>query len=538
MEKLVSLESYDKNIYDNSKIEFDMVIDDKIKSDSYSMPSVDNEFAYKQLDRIDEKIDFLTCDADKLDYLISAASGILCAGIDSVLKEMRINKTFEGSAEGKDLLDFFNKSGTDLVYEKIEKTAKDGKTAKKATKAIEKENTLLTKESKENESQKLSGMVRYLESRFNLASDSFEQYFGGTTKHHLNDFAHHPSIVGFIFSILTQFTYKCYGTDDTGAFKVLNIRPFLDGEGKIARIKDRKTVQIKIIGQTLGEKLFFGVTIWYYHLISDLAGSSGTLSGYENRNISTVGKGAGVPGPLMSLAKALSALPIFNKTNDNGENENKFAEFIDKLYTGDVFKKFDENGKELNRRIDYRTEAGIKKELKEESKMVLLNEMIVRSFYFFRNLGTQIKENNIKKFSDLKLIDTKKIIPFGNRTIVRMITVSTGSFVATNLAVDAAVSAVKSGGEPVNFARNFVLRINFVGIGRFFVAVSADITEEAVKRTLINDSSALAAQQEILSDRVDVQTMEIMNDFADRLNGKTERGIIEYLNYLGEDDEE
>lgn len=540
MEKLVSLESFDEDFNEEVKIEYDVVIDDKIKSDSYSMPSVENEFIYTQLNRIDEKIDFLTCDADKLDYLISAASGILCAGIDSVLKEVRINKTFVKSADGKDLLDFFNESGANLVNEKVEKIAKDSKTAKKAEKSIKKGNTLLTEKAAETEmeSEKLSGMVRYLENRFNLASDSFEQYFGGTTKHHLNDFAHHPSIVGFIFSLLTQFTYKCYGTDDKGAFKVLNIRQNLDDGGRIAKIKDGKNVYIKIIGQTFSEKITFATTIWYYHLISDLAGSSGTLSGYEKRNMSTLGKGAGVPGPLMSLAKTLSVLPIFNKINDNGENENKFAEFIDKLYSGDVFKKIDENGKEIKRKIDYRTEAGIKKELKEESKMVLLNEMIVRSFYFFRNLGAQIKENNIKRFNDLHKIDTAKIIPFGNRTIVRMMTISTGSFTATNLAVNAAVSAVKSGGEPVTFARNFVLRINFVGIGRFFVAVSADITEEAVKRKLINDSSALAAQQAILSDRVDMQTTEIMNDFANRLSGKTEQSIIENLSYLGENDEE
>lgn len=538
MEKLVSLESFDEDLYDEVKIEYDVVIDDKIDSDSYFMPSVKNEFVYTQLNRIDQKIDFLTNNADKLDYLVAASSGILCAAIDSVLKEIRINKTFGKSADGKDLLDFFNESGANLVNEKVERIAKDSKTAQKAEKSIKKGNTLLTEKATEMESEKLSGMVRYLENRFNLASDSFEQYFGGTTKHHLNDFAHHPSVIGFVFSLLTQLTYKCYGTDDKGAFKVLNIRKNLDDKGRIAKIKVGNKEYVKIIGQTVPEKIFFATTIWYYHLISDLAGSSGTLGGYEKRNISTLGKGAGVPGPLMSLAKALSALPIFNKTNKNGENENKFAEFIDELYSGDVFKKIDENGKEIKRKIDYRTEAGIKKELKEESKMVLLNEMIVRSFYFFRNLGAQIKENNIKKFNDLQKIDTVKIIPFGNRTIVRMMTISTGTFTATNLAVDAAVSAVKSGGEPVTLTKNFVLRINFVGVGRFFVAIGADITEGAIRRNLINDNNVFAAQQAILSDRVDLQTTKIMNDFANRLSGKTEQDIIEYLTYLGEDDEE
>lgn len=536
MEKLVSLKSFDEDLYNEAKIEYDVVIDDKIKSDSYSMPSIENEFAYTHLNRIDEKIDFLTNHADKLDYIVSASSGILCAALDSVLKEIRINKVFGGNSDGKDLLDFFNESGSQSVNDKLQKIANSNKAKNKAKKSIDKGGTLYEKaDAAEIKADKFSGMVSFLEKRFNIPSDGIEASFGGSTKHHLNDFAHHPSIVGLIFSLMTQFTENCYGTDKSGAFKVI---PLNCDDGRIAKTKNKEEVLVRVIGQDIKEKFFFGVVVWYYHLISDLAGSSSTLRSIEKHGKSVVGVGAGIPGPLMSLAKELSALSIFSKTNDNGKNENKFAEFIDKLYSGEAFQKVDKYGNTVKRKIDYRTEAGIRKELADQSKCVILNEMIVRGFYFIRRFGMELKTNKVKHFRDLEKIDAKKIIPFGNRTVVRMMTVSTGAFTATNLAIDAAVSAVKSGGEPVTFAKNFVLRINFVGVGRFFVAIGADITEGAVRRNLINDNSVFAVQQAILSDRVDIQTTKIMNDFADRLSGKTEQGIMEYVNYLGEDDEE
>ena len=74
------------------------------------------------------------------------------------------------------------------------------------------------------------------------------------------------------------------------------------------------------------------------------------------------------------------------------------------------------------------------------------------------------------------------VIPFKNRTIVRMMTVATSSFSATNLIIGATVGAVKSGGNPALFAKEFVLRINFVGLGRCAVAIGADVSS-GIKKT-------------------------------------------------------
>lgn len=119
--------------------------------------------------------------------------------------------------------------------------------------------------------------------------------------------------------------------------------------------------------------------------------------------------------------------------------------------------------------MDLRTENAVTSELKRQALPVVINELIVRTFYFVRNLISEIK---VKK--SLMNIDWKKVMPFKNRTIIRMLTIATGTFTAIDLADAAIRSAIKSGGEPMTFLKNFVLRVNFVGVGRFAIAIGQD----------------------------------------------------------------
>ena len=430
---------------------------------------------------LEDQIDFYTNHADKIDYLVAVASGLITAIIDALFKEKRIKNVFGGDAQGKDLLDYFNKIGNDSVNEKIKNLSDSDKLGKAAEKAKKAGNTNVNSSKAKTDS--LEGIIRFLEDRFNLPSDSLTAEFGGSRQHHLRDFAHHPSIIGFACSLLTQFTQKCYGTDVTGKFVVLDLKFVAGKEGRIAKAGK----EIRIIGDNIGEKIIIGTTVWYYHLISDLAGST-----------SSPGAGMGIPGPLMSMAKELSALPIFR--NSNGEND--FSKILSKMYNGTLFAerdsngkiKLDENGKMMLRKIDFRTEIGMASELKKQAGPVLLNEMIVRGFYFVRRLFMEIKEKNIKSFKDLEYLDAKKVIPFKNRTIVRMMTISSGVFMATNLTIAAGMGAAKSAGNPALFAKEFVLRINFVGVGRLFVAVGADISSGIKKTKLENEKYGVEAQ--------------------------------------------
>jgi hypothetical protein len=56
-----------------------------------------------------------------------------------------------------------------------------------------------------------------------------------------------------------------------------------------------------------------------------------------------------------------------------------------------------------------------------------------------------------------------------------MLTIATGTFTLVDLTDAAIRGALKSGGNAALFAKEFVLRVNFVGVGRFAVAAATDI---------------------------------------------------------------
>ena len=73
-------------------------------------------------------------------------------------------------------------------------------------------------------------------------------------------------------------------------------------------------------------------------------------------------------------------------------------------------------------------------------------------------------------------LDWKGVMPFRNRTIVRMLTIASGTFTAIDMADAAIRSAIKSGGfNAPAFLSNMILRVNFVGVGRFAMAVVTDV---------------------------------------------------------------
>lgn len=65
--------------------------------------------------------------------------------------------------------------------------------------------------------------------------------YPGEDPHHLRDFAHHPTVAGLVFSLLTQFTQKAYGTDTSGAFVMVPVPK--EAPGLIGKNIPEKTVQ-------------------------------------------------------------------------------------------------------------------------------------------------------------------------------------------------------------------------------------------------------------------------------------------------------
>lgn len=346
--------------------------------------------------------------ADRADCLIAAASGTLAAAIDILwVGEFSLTRAQKWGHE---------KAG-DLVVQAARLTGYEGDDLKKA--------------------------IEHLEKVFPLAADKLTAEFGGGLQHHLRDFAHHPTPVGLLFSILSQFTGKGYGTDTTGAFVVFDLP-----EGAP-------------IGANFTEKVLNGTVRWAFHLISDLDGSS-----------SNPGAGTGIPGPLLSLFKEASSLPLFRdlalryKGDDIG-----LSQFLSKLFNGTAFPH--EGYKDLLR-FDLRTEMGVAHELARQAVPVVLNECVVRAAYSIRRLVLAAKAHEVKGLADLAKIDPKLYLPANSRALTRMLTVAHGTF----MAIDAAQAAVRAAAEARHgkaaVAVRFLLNVNFVGVGRFAVACKAD----------------------------------------------------------------
>src|SRR5690606_23836138 len=99
---------------------------------------------------------------------------------------------------------------------------------------------------------------------------------------------------------------------------------------------------------------------------------------------------------LLSLAKEFSALPFIKEISIGDKN---LSIWITKIFDGTFFSERDSNGlliKETVKRFDLRAELGVGYELGRQSLPVILNESIVRGFYFIRQLKNQIEVNKIK----------------------------------------------------------------------------------------------------------------------------------------------
>ena len=322
----------------------------------------------------------------------------------------------------------------------------------------------------------LPGAIAFMERKFPIPADSKTADFGGGLQHHLRDFSHHFSLCGLMCSIFTQFSSKVIGTDTNGKLLIVDV------------------VDKSHIGKNFAEKVLFGIVHWFFHMVSDMDGSE-----------STAEKGTGIPGPILSLIKEASVLPCFR---DRKIGEKEIHVWVSKLFNGTLLAKRDKNGKIVEPvKFDLRNEIGILQEFGRQSVPVLINECLVRGMYFLRRLNIAINEADINSVKDLENIDISELLPFNNRIIRRMVTVSSGTFLAVD-SIDAAIkSAIKNKGiNPKTFV-DFAVNINYVGIGRFVIAckadgsiVAEDIREEKEKKIEIeNEFEKGVANLECLS---------------------------------------
>ncbi|MCD7921216.1 MAG: hypothetical protein LUG27_01975 [Clostridiales bacterium] len=359
--------------------------------------------------------------ADKADYIVAASCGVLTGLLDS----------FWGGEFSLSTAQEWGRSKANSFVIKVAQMRGYGKS-------------------------ELDGAIRFLEKDAPIPSDQLTRTWGGGLQHHFRDFAHHASVVGLVFSVMSQFTGLSYGTNTEGRFEMHELSS-----------KD-------LIGKTFEEKLFNGTVIWVLHLVSDMAGSS-----------SNAGKGTGIPGPILSLAKELSVLPkIRDLKMEYKGNEINLSVMLSKIFNGTAFSH---SGHDDVVRFDLRTEMGIYAFGVAQSIPVVINQCMVRAFYFVKRLYIEISRKQIKGIRDIAKLEPEHFLPWNNKCIVRMLTISSGVFCSVDVSDAAIRSFIRSPQNKSEFFSQFLLRMNFVGIGNFVVSIKNDIAAN-----IFSDSKGLS----------------------------------------------
>lgn len=315
--------------------------------------------------------------------------------------------TFSGLVSG--LVDvFFVGSPTDSILQKW--------TDKKVDETVIRFSKFIFNKDKKNGKQvkkapdNIASAIGYLERRYKVNYDARyakdlvmgDKVLNMSAKnHHLKSLGHSPDIIGLFFSILDQFTGKA---------------SFVS-EGKILRLVPKDN-SFELKGDTLVAKVIAGFFNWLGHLMSDIAGSSGTR-GHINKS-----NGAGIPIPFYNLLQLCN----FGSFDVNGDKKT-LAELSVKVF---------EEG------YDFR--AGLTMAIP-----VAINELMIRVYFAFKSYFYHKKS-------------FKESLPIGkNLNLQRMLIVGHGVLCLTD-GVDA---ALRSKGQALLFATRLNLvawvRLGFLG---------------------------------------------------------------------------
>lgn len=443
-----------------------------------------------------DEIENLTNYADGYDYALAVSAGVISGAIDAFFVgawDFKTAKAISNREINERIQSFAKKNGLDAWVEKKNAAAR----------------------TKLRDANRLETAVEFLEEKFPLPGDSSwngQAERVSTSSHHLDDLSHHPTVVGLLHSISSQYSKEVTYFNRDG--KAIPIRLVVENgllDGKTPECPVEKLQQLQ--GTTFSAKIACGFLNWCIgvaknrqgHLHSDMAGSKATAGG-----------GMGLPGTLLSLLKEFSTLPI---SRDPELPEKLFKAYahgigseknqLDLKSLNVLFEGTDSN------KFDLRTENAVKHELNRQAVPVKINEIIVRCCYFLRRLIEEVKNN-----TDLMDINWKKVLPFKNRTIVRMTTISLGVFEIMDLGTAAIQATIKSGGAPPVFSANFILRVNFVGIGRFTIAgvtdASMDVRKTRLETAISSADVALAAAETLNTintiEEIQRKTREHLND--------------------------
>lgn len=477
-----------KDTNDNLEISFDLVSTNNLHLSNSFRNEINESIskAESELSEIERELERLTNHSNGLDYMIAVISGIITGLIDSFFigefdYKQAVEKSYDKAKET-----VINKVQSLKSKEAIEKAiwSKERKLGRKLTQS-EKDNIISEikasfekslKESLKNDEKSginatLKRCINKLERTFSINCDDL--YKGikpmNSISHHLDDWAHHPTPFGFIAAVISEIFKIGIFTDKNGSWHIISslkeddpdriktivirIAGFVIFSGliywliNVLKQKHKKGKEPKgPLGQIIKYFNLSGISTllptiynifenWRGHLLSDIAGSK-----------SSPGAGMGIPGFFLAVLKEISSFPPLNLT--------PFPRIITEWFT--------------NNRFDYRKESAFLYELGNQSLPIIIGDLMVRIFYIVRQFVKCYKE-----FKNNEPTNWQNIIPYGNRTIERMLLIEAATFTSCDI-IDAAIrSVIKNGGNVYNpkLYADFALRVNFVGIGKLTISL-------------------------------------------------------------------
>ncbi len=217
------------------------------------------------------------------------------------------------------------------------------------------------------------------------------------------------------------------------------------------------------------------VNKWQKHLPGD-------IKGWQDKKH----KAMGVDAMLFSLLNELAASPTLKGTQLAGVVE-KYREAERKGITAIPFAQA----------------------LTQQAVPVLLNEALVRAAYFITRLARELAVHE-----DVNDIEWESVMPFGNRTIERMVAIASMSFTVADVTDALFHAALDSKGDYTLFGANFVKRVNVVGIGRAAVAVYRDVSADREEVALLEERCLL---MEAKTERITAQLEAYRQQLEERV---------------------
>lgn len=458
-----------KASYDDFDVEFevlpftdaDNLEDEELRRIAEEISDIDKKLndVQDKIAKLDTDIDRLTSHADGMDYAIAVTCGIITGIIDATVVgewDFKNAKAISNENINNKVTEFAKKMPTYNLY---------------CTHALEGKGTPRRKPKDPN---RLETAIDFLEYKFKLPGDgAFNTGKFGISgnSHRIDDFCHHPTLAGLVCSVLVQFSGS---TRYVFKGERINIPVEINEYGNF-------------VGKNTVTKLFSGVINWVLTCAKTVANQKGHI-------MSDMATSAGVPGSFLSFIYELASLPCFKASDASIKLRNSYINGIGNGKNQLDLKAFNALFEGAQSKLTMATEGAVKHELNRQAMPVVLNEVLVRSSYFIRRFISELKEKQC-----FKAMEWRNIIPFKNRTIARMMTVASGTFTAIDMA-DAAIHAATKSADASTFCANMLLRVNFVGVGRFTAAVVTDIGMGVSRQVKINRRINLRTEQIFLLD--------------------------------------